>query len=271
MRSQWEGLLQNLGIWDGSFTQVSTEGILLQDTPSVVILEGRNNNQTVYQSVERFPPTEAPERKIELEYTSIDRYLIFFDNGDFARGSSYYSAFGVFGSEFGLIDRERRLRFVILYDRDRLDKITVIREHLRDSNQPENPLLTADQLLGTWSGEIVTHYADGRARQQSRTTLSIRREGDRIGYTLELEGASLQSTGTVEGNMVNFTGGRQPVRLLLLPDGGSIAAPVTIESGKPFFIEVGWLRSATERSRLIRYYDERGSWSTASLITERKQ
>ncbi|MDJ1182856.1 DUF3598 family protein [Roseofilum casamattae] len=271
MRSQWECFLQNLGVWDGSFTGFSPEGILLQDTPTVVVFEGRNNNQMIYQSVERFPPGEAAPKKLELEYTSIDRYLVFFDNGDFCRGGAYYSAFGVFGSEFGFIDRERRLRFVILYDRDRLDKITLIREYLRDSKQPERPLLTVDQLLGTWSGEIVTHYADGRERQQSTSTLSITREGDRICQTIESKGISFQSTGILQGNTIDFTEGTQPVRVLLLPDGGSIAAPVTIESGKPFFLEVGWLRSETERSRLIRHYDDRGSWTAASWIRERKQ
>ncbi|MBD0387112.1 MAG: DUF3598 family protein, partial [Nostoc sp. C3-bin3] len=47
MKSQWECLLQNLGVWEGSFTNFSPEGTLLNDTPSHLSLEGLNNNQTV--------------------------------------------------------------------------------------------------------------------------------------------------------------------------------------------------------------------------------
>ncbi len=54
MRSQWDCLLQNLGEWHGSFTQLSPQGALLQDTPTVVSFEGKNNNQTMLQVVRRF-------------------------------------------------------------------------------------------------------------------------------------------------------------------------------------------------------------------------
>jgi hypothetical protein len=40
MRSQWERLLQNLGVWKGSFSRFSPQGELVNDTPSVVSLEG---------------------------------------------------------------------------------------------------------------------------------------------------------------------------------------------------------------------------------------
>ncbi|WP_246275551.1 DUF3598 family protein, partial [Brasilonema bromeliae] len=51
MRSQWESLLKNLGEWQGSFTRISPQGEILEDVPSVVSLQGLNNNQTIRQTI----------------------------------------------------------------------------------------------------------------------------------------------------------------------------------------------------------------------------
>ncbi|MEM7712097.1 MAG: DUF3598 family protein, partial [Cyanobacteria bacterium P01_A01_bin.68] len=51
MMSQWNALFKNLGEWEGSFTRLSPQGELLQDTKSVVSLEGLNNNQTIRQTI----------------------------------------------------------------------------------------------------------------------------------------------------------------------------------------------------------------------------
>ncbi|MGH2415734.1 MAG: DUF3598 family protein, partial [Microcystaceae cyanobacterium] len=44
MSAQWQYLLKNLGEWQGSFTRFSPQGLLIEDTPTVVSLEGRDNN-----------------------------------------------------------------------------------------------------------------------------------------------------------------------------------------------------------------------------------
>ncbi|MBP0010746.1 MULTISPECIES: DUF3598 family protein [unclassified Roseofilum] len=270
MRSQWQNLLENLGIWDGSFTQLSPLGIVEKDTPTVVTFEGRDNNQTVYQTVQRFPPGETPPPILELEYKSLHRNLLFFDNGHFSQGSAHYNPVGTFGGEFGFIHEQRRLRFVILYQKGYLDRITLIREKLRDTTVPERPLLTIDQLLGTWEGEAIALYPDLRPPNYTRSTLSISREGNQITQTLKSGDISLNSTTTLDGSRLEFTGGSQPVQVLLLPDGGSTTTPIKVESGKPFFLEVGWLISPTERLRLIRSYDAQGAWQRLSLVRERK-
>ncbi|MDJ1176179.1 DUF3598 family protein [Roseofilum sp. BLCC_M114] len=270
MRSQWQNLLENLGTWDGSFTQFSPLGILEKDTPTVVTLEGRNNNQTVYQTVQRFPPGETPPPMLELEYSTLHRNILFFDNGAFSQGSAHYNPVATFGGEFGFIHQQRRLRFVILYQNGYLDQITLIREKLRGTTAPERPLLTVDQLLGTWEGEVVTLYPDLRPPDYTQSSLSVSREGNQIHQTLKSGDFSRTSTATLEGSRLEFSGGYQPVQVLLLPDGGSTTSPVKLESGKPFFLEVGWLLSESDRLRLIRNYDRQGAWESLSLVTERK-
>ena len=45
MENNWQNFLQNLGEWRGSFTQVSLTGEILDSTPSILTLEGLEDNQ----------------------------------------------------------------------------------------------------------------------------------------------------------------------------------------------------------------------------------
>ncbi len=51
MKSQWQCLLENIGEWHGSFTRLSPQGELLEDTPTMVSLTGLNDNQSIRQVV----------------------------------------------------------------------------------------------------------------------------------------------------------------------------------------------------------------------------
>jgi hypothetical protein len=54
MENNWGNFLQNLGEWRGNFTSVSLEGELLESTPSILNLEGYENNQLVKFRLRRF-------------------------------------------------------------------------------------------------------------------------------------------------------------------------------------------------------------------------
>ncbi len=270
MRSQWDGLLQNLGTWEGSFTQYSPLGILEKDTPTLITLESRNHHQTVYQTVQKFPPGETPPPPLELEYTSLHRNLLFFPHGEFSQGSGHYNPVGTFGAEFGFIHQQRRLRFVILYQQAYLSQITLIREKQHGSTTPERPPLTLEQLLGTWEGQVTTLYPDWRDPKHTSSTLSLSAQGPLVSQTLTTEGFSLISTAVLDGSKLEFTSKNQPIQVLFFPDGGSTTTPTKIELGHPFFLEVGWLLSPTDRLRLIRHYDHQGAWQSLSLIAEQK-
>ncbi len=281
MRSQWESLLQNLGEWQGSFTRFSPQGEVLEDTPTVVSLEGFNDNQTIRQIVRRFPPNQPVEEKV-LEYSSLGRGVLFFENGAFSQGSIQLAPFSEFGAELGLIDGDRRLRLVQLFDKTaHLDRLTLIREQLAGATTAERPPLTVDDLLGEWQGEAVTLYPDWRSPDTYPTTLRVDKNSDGQlvqQLTINADGRrdarptirSIGSTARIEGSILYFDKGSQPNQVLLLPDGASSTSPQQVRVGQAFFLEVGWLLQPDLRQRLIRRYNDKGEWSTLTLVTERK-
>ncbi|MFP4120699.1 DUF3598 family protein [Coleofasciculus sp.] len=265
MRSQWDCLLQNLGEWQGSFTRFSPQGEPSTDTPTVVSLEGINQNKTVRQVIRRYPPDRAVEETV-LEYSSLARSVLFFETGAFSQGSMQWGPFSEFGAELGLIAGNRRLRLVQLYNKDaHLSQLTLIREKRAGTDTPERPPLTVDQLLGEWQGEAITLYPDLRSPDTYSTKLTIeRQDSNRLVQQLTFGvGASVQtltSSARIDGAMIYFQDGGLPVQVVLLPDGASSNCPLTIKSGHSFVLEVGWLVEPNLRQRLIRRYSDRGSW-----------
>ena len=72
------------------------------------------------------------------------------------------------------------------------------------------------------------------------------------------------------GNILHFEEGPSPRRILLLPDGTSSNTPLHLKLRQPFFVEVGWLAADNERQRLIRSYNDKGEWSSATHVIERR-
>jgi len=279
MVSQWENFLQNLGEWHGSFTQLSPRGEVLQDTPSIISLEGLNDNKTVRLKLRRFSPNPSgvgePEvSELVREYQGLGRDILFFENGAFCQGTIQLAPYSECGAEFGFIYNYRRLRFVQLYNTEgNLSNLTLIREKQLDKNVPERPPLTVDDLLGEWQGEAVTMYPDSRSPDFYSTKLQLHLEsGDRLvqKITFGSNATVITSSATIDGSVLHFNEGASPVQVVLVPDGGSFTLPVKIESRKPIFFEVGWLVQPDLRFRMIRSYNERGEWVSLTLVKERK-
>jgi len=279
MVAQWENFLQNLGEWHGSFTQLSTRGEVLQDTPSIISLEGFNDNKTVRLKLRRFSPNpsgvgEPSVSELVREYQTLGRDILFFENGAFSQGTIQLAPFSECGAELGFIYNYRRLRFAQIYNTDGyLSKLTLIREKQLDKNVPERPPLTVDDLLGEWEGEAVTMYPDGRSPDFYSTKLQLHLESsDRLvsKITFGSNATVISSSASIDGSVLHFNEGASPVQVLLLPDGGSCTLPVKIELRKPIFFEAGWLVEPDLRFRMIRSYNERGEWVSLTLVTERK-
>lgn len=267
MKSQWECLLENVGEWHGSFTHLSPIGEVIADTPTIVSLEGINNNTLMRQVIRHLSP---PSEKV-LEYASLGRGVLFFENGAFSQGTIQYGPFSEFGAELGFMAGDRRLRLVQLFDKQgALDRLTLIREKLPDSKTPERPPLTLEALIGTWQGEAVTLYPDWRSPDRYPTELAVQRDADQLTMRLVFGGQPLTSIGTITGPRVQFDHGDRSVQVLLLPDGASSTCPLQIKAGQPFFLEVGWLMEPDLRQRMIRRYSDKGEWVSLTLVTERK-
>ncbi|OKH36368.1 hypothetical protein NIES2119_17120 [[Phormidium ambiguum] IAM M-71] len=271
MKSQWECLLENLGEWRGSFTRFSPAIELLADTPTIVSLEGLNNNQAIRQKIQKFSSTGEVSEQV-LEYSSLGRSVLFFENGAFSQGSIQIAPFSEFGAELGLIDGNLRLRLVQLFNKNsELESITLIRETLASSQPREIPDLTVEQLLGEWVGEAVTIYPDWRSPDTYPTHLKIyRNESGELVQQLSFANRNIESIAKIQGSILCFEQSPQRVQVLLLPNGASASCPAKISFGQNFFLEVGWLYLPNQRQRLIRSYNEKGEWVSLTLVKEKR-
>lgn len=267
MSSQWERLLHNLGEWQGSFTQFSPQGQLLNDIPTVVSLEGLNNNQTVRQIIRQ----EGTEKV--LEYSSLAKSVLFFENGAFSQGSIQLGPFSEFGAELGLIDENRRLRLVQLFDKNgQMNQLTLIREHLAGTQAIENPPLQVDDLLGEWQGEATTIYPDWRSPDTISTNLKLQLDDSgRLIQTLNFAGHTIATTATINGSIILFDQDPQKqVQVLLLPNGASATSPLQVQIRQSFILEVGWLIKPNLRQRMVRSYNDKGEWVSLTLVREQR-
>ncbi|MCC5636866.1 DUF3598 family protein [Nostoc sp. CHAB 5844] len=268
MKSQWESLLQNLGEWQGSFTRFSPQGTLIEDIKSVVSLEGLNENKTIHQVVRR-----EGQEDLVLEYSSLSKSTLFFENGAFSQGSIQLAPFTEFGAELGLIYKNRRLRLVQIFDKNgQLDKITLIREHLAGTEPVENPPLSVNDLLGEWHGEAITIYPDWRSPDTYSSTLKLHLDDTgRLVQSLTFGDRNITSTATIQGSIIHFDQDpSKQIQVLLLPNGASATSPLQVKLRQPLFLEVGWLIQPNLRQRMIRSYSDKGEWVSLTLVTEQK-
>ncbi|MBW4506784.1 MAG: DUF3598 family protein [Scytonematopsis contorta HA4267-MV1] len=268
MKSQWECLLKNLGVWEGSFSRLSPQGEVIEDIPSIVSLEGLNNNQTVHQVVRR-----QGQDDLVLEYTSLSKSILFFEDGAFCQGSIQLSQFTEMGAEFGFIYENSRLRLVQLFDINRkLEKLVLIAENLAETAKIERPSLTVDALIGEWHGEVVTMYPDFRSPDTYSTKLQIKiDDSGRLVQSLSFGNQVITSSASINNNILLFDENlEKQVQVLLLPNGASATSPINQQLRQALFLEAGWLINPYLRQRMIRNYNEKGEWVSLSLVTEHK-
>ena len=275
MSEQWNYFLKNLGEWHGSFTRFSPQGEETSDTPTIVTLEGLNDDRNVHQVVRYLPPDE-PSRDVVVDYDSLNRSIVFFKNGAFCQGSMQWGPYSTFGAEFGIIDNEygdgsRRLRMVELYNSSsQLERVVLIREKLPNSSVPERPTLTVDRLLGEWQGEAVTMYADLSSSSKFSTRLKIEQlDENHLQQSLSFGNRTITSTAEIKGSRLLFTDSL-PTQIMMLPDGASCNCPLEVKLGHNFVLEMGWLLQPNIRQRIIRSYNEKGNWVSCTLVTEKK-
>jgi hypothetical protein len=275
MKTQRECFLQNLGSWEGSFTQFSIAGEQISDVPSLLHLEAIDNSDNIKLTLRRFYSTGVDEKVIEYDPSTLYN-ILFFENGAFSQGSLQWAPFSQFGAELALIHGNRRLRIIQLFDSGtQMGKITLIRERNPNTPVPERARLNVEELVGEWEGEAVILSPQDHRIAQSRSILKMHLESpntlvQELSFGEKNSGWSLTSKGEIEGHTIKFSQMDVPVQVTLLPDGASATFPLAITSGKSFFLEAGWLADPNLRYRLIRRYDEKGAWNSLILVTERK-
>jgi Domain of unknown function (DUF3598) len=274
MNSNWDNFLQNLGEWHGSFTTFSAAGETLSNIKSILNLVASEENKLVKFQVRRYGAegyNSVPTTDFTEEYRTIGRQNIFFDTGAFSKGTIQISPVSDFAAEYGFVAKNRRLRFVQLFDMDRnFSKVVLIREFLADTESIEQPLLTVDRLVGRWIGQATTAYADLRNPDVIETCLEIQKIGsDKLQQTLIFGNRIISSTALITENKLIFTDTNREI--LLLPDGGSSNVPLQVNSRTPVFVEAGWLLTDTDRQRILRNYNDKGEWVSSTHVIEQKQ
>jgi hypothetical protein len=273
MESNWANFLKNLGEWEGTFTQISTDGELLDSTPSILTLEGLEDNQLVRFRLRRFANniSEQPISDRSQEYTDLGRQAVFFDTGAFSKGSLQVAPFSEFGAEYGFMGENRRSRLVQLFDRQgAFSSLTLIQEVRSGTNAIIRPHLSVKQLVGKWKGIAYTCYSDWQDPVSYATTLEISEINGSLHQQISFGERIITSSARIDDNQLHFEDGATPRRILLLPDGVSSNIPLQISHRQPFFVEAGWLLSANERQRLIRNYNEKGEWVSSTHVIEHR-
>jgi Domain of unknown function (DUF3598) len=270
MRSQWESLLQNLGVWQGSFTVFSPQGELQEDIPSHLTLETLDDTQ----STVRLTLLREGKNDMVLEFSTLSRSLLFFENGAFCQGTMQFSPYSEFGAEFCFIHENRRLRLVQLFNNiGNLRTITLIREHREGTTPNERPPLQLASLLGEWEGEGITIYPDMRSPVSfnSKMQLKFDQDGRLIQNIYFGSDNMIASSANVNGSILEFDENLiNPIQVIMLPDGASATFPVKAQLRQPLFLEAGWLIEPNLRQRIIRTYDDKGEWISLTLVTEKK-
>lgn len=227
MRSQWECLCMNIGQWQGQFIKLSPVGDIISAEPSLTSLQLSGDGQTMYQTI------QVGARVRHLEYRSLARSVLFFENGAFSQGSTQFAPLGEFGAEFGFIHHRQRLRLVILYHQGQLSEITLIPEHLSDSPAITPAPITPAELSHHWSGEGTILFPDGRNPEAESITNCCLPAQDG----------------------------------LHLPYHSTIVAPKCLSPRSPFQLEVWWLAEPQLLYRMVRTYDYLGGWQDLRLYT----
>jgi hypothetical protein len=216
--------------------------------------------------------SEPPTSDYSQEYRYLGSQAIFFETGAFSKGSFQLAPYSEFGAEYGFVDGDRRSRFVQLFNgQGNPSSLTLIREFRSGTDACERPPLTVEQLLGQWQGKALTVYSDWQPSETCTTYLEVKDiGGDRLQQQVSFGDFTLASTAKIDGNTLHFEDGVAPRKILLLPDGISSNTPLQLKLQQPFFVEVGWLVSASDRQRLIRSYNEKGEWVSATHVIEHR-
>jgi hypothetical protein len=279
MKSQWDCVLANLGVWVGSFTVFSPQGEEVEDIPSVISLLGKEGNKTIELVLNRFYPvvgsSELESKSVTMDFSAPDSGAVFFDTGAFSSGQVSVNVGLRSIGEFCLVGIDRRCRLVQVYDSAlKLERVTLIREQRQGTNAPERPLLNVSDLIGIWSCSEASGSLDGRkVASVPKKTKSIFTPIDG-GYQwdddilISLTAASDWAKPTLRERLLQFGRDGQSYQMLLLPDSAYSICPTQIRQGKPFYLEMGWLLSPGLRHRLIRRYDNTGKWDSTSFKIE---
>jgi hypothetical protein len=279
MKSQWECVLENLGVWEGSFTRLSPYGEIEADIPSLISLTGIDDNRGIHLSLIRhYPDAEGKTQPQEMsfDFNSPGAGAIFFETGAFSEGSVTIRSGVPVGAEFAFRHGDRRLRLIQQFDGDgKLYRQTLVRENRQNTTKVERPCLDIDTWRGLWRGEAVTLFPGNTRIERATSSQTVEPIGvEEVTIAQDIGGNLSNVTYHHSPELKNrwLTTSADPItaQIVLLPDGAYSYCPTEIHPGQPITLEVGWYIESNLRQRLIRRYNDRGEWLSLTFIQEVK-
>ena len=264
----------------------------MKETPSVLTLEETKLNQTMALTLERKSQGEPKKvNNLTFTYPGPAPYTYFFESGAFSQGSAQWSSFGQFVTEFSLKVGDRRVRFVVAYEgtssyTSALNYVTLICEAQTGGTPFRAEPVALRQMMGTWQGKgemlsaVSGSFANSDGSQWQLATrgeqvlkLQCKEQLEKSTQAIEMTGDAPVSNAASAAQaaaqtVVPLTDNDITYQLMLLPNGAYCLLPKEIRRDSRFRIEVGWLNEENERSRFIRYYDNRGVWTHSGLLTD---
>jgi Domain of unknown function (DUF3598) len=275
MKTQWECVLENLGEWVGSFTTVTPDGELIEDIPSIIKLTSVRDHQAIHLVLKRFytlpNTTERYAKEVVWDFSTPPGIgAIYFDTGAFSSGTLAVTMGVNTIAEFSLLAGDRRWRMIQTFDvKQRLNRVTFVREQQQGKTAPERPQLNISDLVGSWSGTVTTFAAHDQAPIITTTESTF--TASNLGYQLVENGEVVDLIVTSDlptPRLLQFSQSGQSYEMLLLPDGGYTTTPSEIRLGHPFYLEIGWIYQTGQRQRLVRRYDGVGRWVSTSFVVD---
>lgn len=233
--SQWQCLLQNLGQWRGTFTDISPAGEWGPSRPSTVTLEGLEENRTIRQTITVDGMTKV------LTYSGLGRGILLFTDGAFSQGSMQWGPFGDFGAELGLINGEQRVRCAIVYHDSQCHSLTLMHEQRGQG-----------QLGNNHRNKITQLYPDWRTPMELSGYLTVQCQVHQVSIQWALATASWAWCGGSHGQNVYE---HEMYRALNLTPDIWVWFPPVVPKGEAFHLGLIWQKQA-----LLRRYDQRGAW-----------
>ncbi len=241
--SPTQSLALHLGSWRGIFREYDGSSFTLKSQKRSIITFTQPEPGAIHQSNTYLPmdadPTQpqGSDGSMSWLYRNYAAGLRFFGDGSFSNGRVQLAPFSDFGVEQGFLWGDRKGRVVQLFDQaGALTTATTILETRQGLAELDPPILTPDQVLGSWRGQATTFDAQE--------------------YVPTLEA-------------IEFTISEMPQRLLpgSLWIGGATALPIpTQHRDRSFEISLGWIPEVGTLRQLIRRYDSTGAWSSVTLI-----
>lgn len=275
MKTQKQCLALHLGRWEGIFTEYTPDSLEIKAQKRSVITFEQPEPQIIRQTNAYFSMGSelVNSTPTSWEYRDFSVGLRFFEDGSFSNGKVQLAPFSDFATEQGFLVGDQKVRVVQQWNAQGITtSFTTIREIRGTWQDPGTTLISPDHLLGRWQGSTTTFTAAEYTPIISEIELEFQRDQDDWTEQIKIAGQTIKIDGVIAGSRLylpKFKG-----QMLFLPGNLIVYSPeqlpISTHSDRSFKVGLGWLPAPDIYLRMIRQYDQNGSWQSVALLQAKK-